>query len=86
MTPTNGCVVSLRDQSGAGQLYVWTWTNATAFPAGGLTAWRGVNSTNPFDGDAIVAFAPTTPDATAVAPLHHYGHFVLELSSGFIVS
>jgi hypothetical protein len=48
--------------------YVWTWTNATAFPAGGLTAWRGVNSTNPFDGDAIVAFAPTTPNATAVAP------------------
>lgn len=28
--------------------YTWTW-NSPAFPAGGITVWRGVNSSNPFD-------------------------------------
>ena len=48
--------------------YIWTWTS-TAFPGGGLTAWRGVDSTNPFDGEAVVAFAQNLPSKTAVAPI-----------------
>ncbi len=47
--------------------YIWTWTSA-AFPGGGLTAWRGVNSTNPFDGPAVVAFSTNNPSPVAVAP------------------
>jgi hypothetical protein len=33
--------------------YIWTWTNK-AFPSGGITVWRGVNKTNPFDATATV--------------------------------
>ena len=44
--------------------YTWTWTSA-AYPSGGLTAWRGVNSTTPFDVDAKTAGGTGT---VAVAP------------------
>jgi Thaumatin family len=33
--------------------YTWTWTTG-AFPSGGITVWRGVNRTNPFDATASV--------------------------------
>jgi hypothetical protein len=46
--------------------YSWTW-NSTAYPAGGMTAWRGVNPTTPFDTTALTALA-NSPSDTAVAP------------------
>jgi len=45
--------------------YTWTWTSP-AFPAGGITVWRGVNSTNLFDVTAETA-AGTGEFATAPA-------------------
>jgi hypothetical protein len=44
--------------------YTWTW-NTTAFPSGGITAWRGVDSASPFDGEASVDNGTGT---TATAP------------------
>jgi len=46
--------------------YTWTW-NAKAYPAGGLTAWRGVSMGTPFDVPAVTAFA-TKPEDKATAP------------------
>ena len=55
--------------------YTWTW-NKTAFPAGGVTAWRGANAFNPFDVMAAVdqgrgktATAPSIKTVTANAKL-----------------
>jgi hypothetical protein len=45
--------------------YMWTWTNATASPAGAITAWRGVNAVNPFD---VAASIDNGIGATATAP------------------
>jgi len=45
--------------------YTWNW-NSQAFPAGGITVWRGVNSSNPFDVPAKTA-AGTGEFATAPA-------------------
>jgi hypothetical protein len=44
--------------------YTWTW-NAIADPSGGITAWRGVDSTVPFDTTASVNEGVS---ATATAP------------------
>ena len=50
--------------SGDSSSYTWTW-NSVAFPAGGITVWRGVNSSNPFDVPAAVA---SGTGKTALAP------------------
>src|SRR5262245_20579529 len=44
--------------------YTWHWST-TADPAGGMTAWRGVDTTNPFD---VTAAAATGAGAKATAP------------------
>jgi Thaumatin family len=50
--------------------YTWTW-NAAAFPAGGITAWRGVDNGSPFDGAASVdngtGIRATAPSLTTLA-------------------
>jgi Thaumatin family len=55
--------------------YMWSW-NKIASPSGGITAWRGVNSTDPFDATASVnegigatATAPSITTHTAYAQL-----------------
>jgi hypothetical protein len=45
--------------------YTWTWTNAAASPAGGITAWRGVNIADPFD---VTGTVDNGISATATAP------------------
>jgi hypothetical protein len=44
--------------------YTWNW-NQAASPSGGITAWRGVNPTTPFDATAAV---DSGVGATATAP------------------
>ena len=44
--------------------YTWTW-DAAASPAGGITAWRGVDATDPFD---VTASVDTGVSDTATAP------------------
>lgn len=46
--------------------YTWTWNGAVAGPAGGITAWRGVSKTTPFDVPAVVA---TGTGLLATAPV-----------------
>ena len=48
--------------------YNWTWSS-TAYPSGGLTAWRGVNPTNPFDGQTATTAFKNSPSHTATAPV-----------------
>jgi len=53
--------VSKGDQSS----YTWTW-NQPASPSGGISVWRGVDSTTPFD---VAATTASGESATATAPV-----------------
>jgi hypothetical protein len=48
--------------------YTWTW-NSIANPAGGITAWTGINS-SPFDGSATVKSGVGTKAAAPVIKTH----------------
>jgi hypothetical protein len=47
--------------------YTWTWTS-TAYPSGGLTAWRGVNTATPFDAATAATALSNGPSNQATAP------------------